>query len=120
MITYKRFDHVYLSVPPGKEHDAHLFYTDVMGFAPTTRPAVFNSSKGYWYQLPGMELHIGTEDGTPLSKQHFAMEVTDLDAAREHLIANGVQIVEEIAIPGRNRFTFKDPFGNRIEFLEYV
>ncbi|OCX52624.1 hypothetical protein BEL04_14345 [Mucilaginibacter sp. PPCGB 2223] len=119
MLNYKRLDHVYISVPPDKVHDADLFYTRVMGFVPTYRPSVFNSSKGYWYQLPGVELHIGTEDGTPLSKQHFAMEVNDIKAAREHLIANGVQICEEVAIPGRERFTFKDPFGNRIEFLEY-
>jgi len=120
MITYKRLDHVYISVPPGKEHDAHLFYTRVMGFAPTTRPSVFNSSKGYWYQLPGMEVHIGTEEGKPLLKQHFAMEVADLTAARKQLTDNGVKINEETAIPGRNRFTFQDPFGNRIELLEYV
>jgi len=119
MITYNRFDHVYISVPPDRVHDADKFYTTVMGFTPTVRPSVFNESKGYWYQLPGMELHIGTEDGTPLSKQHFAMEVADIKAARQHLIANGVQICEEIAIPGRERFTFKDPFGNRIEFLQY-
>ncbi len=120
MITYNRFDHVYISVPPGKQDDAHLFYTKVMGFAPMVRPSVFSTSKGYWYQLPGMELHIGTEAGTPLLKQHFAMEVTDLAAARKHLTDNGVKINEETPIPGRNRFTFQDPFGNRIELLEYV
>jgi len=119
MITYNRFDHVYISVPPAKVYDANVFYTQVMGFTPITRPSVFNASQGYWYQLPGMELHIGTEEGTPLSKQHFAMEVADIKAARAHLVANGVQICEEIAIPGRERFTFKDPFGNRIEFLQY-
>jgi catechol 2,3-dioxygenase-like lactoylglutathione lyase family enzyme len=119
MIAYKRFDHVYISVPAGREHDAHLFYTHVMGFTPTTRSSVLNASKGYWYQLPGMELHIGTEAGIPLLKQHFAMEVANLQSARKHLTDNGILINEEIAIPGRNRFTFQDPFGNRIELLEY-
>jgi catechol 2,3-dioxygenase-like lactoylglutathione lyase family enzyme len=119
MITYKRLDHVYLSVPPGKEHDAHLFYTEVLGFVPMERPSVFDST-GYWYRLPGMEIHTGVENGKPLAKPHFAMEVADLEAARQHLESKGITIVKEVPIPGRNRFAFYDPFGNRIELLEYV
>jgi len=44
---------------------------------------------------------------------------SDLDAARKQLEANGIDIDAEPLIEGRNRFTFLDPFGNRMELLEY-
>jgi catechol 2,3-dioxygenase-like lactoylglutathione lyase family enzyme len=119
MISYHRFDHVYISVPPGEEHRANDFFVNVMGFEPKERPASLDGSGGYWYQLPGMELHIGTEEGPNHSKRHFAMEVDNLEEARRHLQMHGVTIKEEIPITGRDRFTFRDPYGNRIELLEY-
>jgi predicted enzyme related to lactoylglutathione lyase len=119
MITYQRLDHVYICVPPGKEHEANRFYIDVMRFEPKIRPADLNTTSGYWYQLPDMELHIGTEKGPNNSKRHFALQVADLKAARQHLMEQGVTIIEEVPISGRDRFTFCDPFGNRIELLQY-
>src|SRR5438067_2474195 len=98
MINYQRTDHVYICVPPGKEHEAHHFYTAVMGFEPKLRPVDLSNTSGYWYQLPDMELHIGTEKGTSISKRHFAMEVTDLKAARQYLEDHGVKIIEEVPI----------------------
>lgn len=119
MIIYERIDHVYICVPAGEEHRANEFYTSVMGFEPKERPADLNQSSGYWYQLPGMELHIGTENGPNNSKRHFAMQVANLEAARKHLVSNGISIIEEVPISGRDRFTFRDPYGNRIELLQY-
>src|SRR5882757_6964759 len=109
MLNIKRTDHIYVSVPPDKVHEAHEFYTKVMGFEPMHRPDVFEST-GYWYQLPGMEFHIGVEQTVAKSKRHFALEVSDLQTAREHLVANGVQIIEQEHIPGRERFMFSDPY----------
>jgi catechol 2,3-dioxygenase-like lactoylglutathione lyase family enzyme len=119
MIDYERIDHIYLCVPPEKVHDANLFYTNVLGFEPKTRPADLDGTNGYWYQLPNMELHIGTEPGVNNSKRHFAIQVADLKVARFHLEKNGILIIEELPISGRDRFTFRDPYGNRIEFLSY-
>ena len=42
-------------------------------------------------------------------------EADDVDAARRHLTAAGVEIGDEPPIPGRPRFTCRDPFGNLIE-----
>ena len=36
----------------------------------------------------------------------------------EKLAANGCPITDGIPIPNLNRFEFRDPFGNRVEFLE--
>jgi hypothetical protein len=38
---------------------------------------------------------------------------------KKYLTENDVKIKEEIQIPGRKRFSFYDPFGSRIELLEY-
>lgn len=73
---------------------------------------------GLWYQIADIQLHIGTENEINKSKRHPAFEVNDLKSARIALEANDISIKEEIQIPGQNRFSFMDPFGNRIEFLE--
>lgn len=118
MINIKHIDHIYVSVPPDKVHEAHQFYTKVMGFEPMKRPGTFETM-GYWYQLPGIEFHIGVEQTVAQSKKHFALEVTDLQAAREHLEAHDVEIEDPEIFPGRERFMFSDPYGNMIELLEY-
>ena len=37
---------------------------------------------------------------------------------RERLEADGIEIIEGVPIPGYNRYEFRDPFGNRVEFLQ--
>jgi len=44
--------------------------------------------------------------------------VEHLDTIKEYLIGQKVKIKEEIQIPGQRRFSFIDPFDNRIELLE--
>jgi hypothetical protein len=36
------------------------------------------------------------------------------------LLAAGAQILESVPIPGYRRFEFRDPFGNRVEFIQPV
>jgi len=70
--------------------------------------------------LPDIELHIGVEEAHPLTIRHTAFEVADLEVARAHLQQNGVVIQKQRDIAGRKRFSFLDPFGNRMELLEYL
>lgn len=51
-------------------------------------------------------------------KAHVAYLVADLEAWREKLTTTGCAVKEGIQIPGYERFEFRDPFGNRVEFLE--
>lgn len=118
MINIKRVDHIYVSVPPDKIHEANDFYTRIMGFEPMRRPDCFDTT-GYWYRIGDIEFHIGIEKTVTRSKKHFALEVTDLKEARAHLEANGVQIEDPEIIPGRQRFMFYDPYGNLMELLEF-
>jgi catechol 2,3-dioxygenase-like lactoylglutathione lyase family enzyme len=120
MIAFKRVDHFHVCVPPERLEEAKDFYTKVLGLELIDRPDQLFSSAGYWLNIGDVQLHIGVEPALPRSIRHTAMEVADVDAARKHLEANGVEIVEEPAIPGRRRFAFIDPFGNRMELLQII
>lgn len=118
MISYKRTDHIHVCVPTERLQEAYTFYTDVLGFAEVHRPVELGDER-YWFCAGQIELHIGVEAPLPLTIRHTAFEVTDIDASRQHLLAHGVNIQEQRALPGRRRFSFTDPFGNRMELLQY-
>ena len=120
MIEFKRVDHFHICVPPEQLEEAKDFYTRVIGLELIDRPDHLFSSAGYWLNVGDVQLHIGVEPSLPRSIRHTALQVADVDAARRHLQANGVEIAEEPAIPGRNRFAFIDPFGNRMELLQLL
>jgi catechol 2,3-dioxygenase-like lactoylglutathione lyase family enzyme len=118
-IFFKRIDHVQITLPKGKEGEARHFYTGILGLTEIEKPDSLKSSGGVWFKIAGGELHLGVEDSQK-SKRHPAFEVEDIDTIKTHLESKGVIIKEEIPIPGRKRFSFYDPFGNRIELLEYL
>jgi catechol 2,3-dioxygenase-like lactoylglutathione lyase family enzyme len=120
MMTFKKLDHVQICIPIGKENEARKFYTGILGLTEIPKPTALIPNGGLWYVVADIQLHIGTESSTGISKRHPAFEVADLDAARRHLELNGIVIKEEIPIPGQKRFSFSDPFDNRIELLEKI
>jgi catechol 2,3-dioxygenase-like lactoylglutathione lyase family enzyme len=119
MITFKRINHVHIAVPPERLEEARKFYTDVIGLKLINRPDDVFDAPGYWFALTDIELHIGVEPAMPRSIRHYAFEVDDIVSARKHLQDNGVEVKEEPVIPGRVRFSFFDPFGNRVELLQF-
>jgi extradiol dioxygenase family protein len=118
MITFKRIDHVQLCIPPGAEDDARKFYGGLLGLQEIPKPDSLVANGGLWYKIADVELHLGVEAVVAKSKRHPAFEITDVPAARLLLENNSIQINEEPYIAGRIRFTFIDPFGNRVEFLQ--
>jgi catechol 2,3-dioxygenase-like lactoylglutathione lyase family enzyme len=118
MIEFKRLNHIQLCIPKGKEEEARKFYAYIIGLTEIPKPAALVPNGGLWFKVSDIQLHIGTEDEINRSKRHPAFEVKSLKAAREHLEKHNIPIKEEIAIPGQSRFSFTDPFGNRIELLE--
>ena len=120
MIKFKRLDHIQICIPTGKENEAREFYTNIIGLEELPKPAELIPNGGLWYQVGDIQLHIGTEDEVNKSKRHPAFEVIDLALARQYLETHNVKIKEEIQVPGQNRFSFIDPFGNRIELLQKI
>ena len=119
MINFKRTDHINICVAPEQLEAARQFYTTVFGLEPTQRPDHIFDKPGYWFNMADIQLHIGVEQPVGRTFRHTAFEITNLGFARKHLEANGIAIDEEPIIEGRDRFTFLDPFGNRMELLEY-
>jgi catechol 2,3-dioxygenase-like lactoylglutathione lyase family enzyme len=119
MITFKRADHIHICVPPERLEEARLFYTDIIGLTPDDRPAVF-VHPGYWFRIGDIGFHIGIEAPLARTSRHSAFEVADIKQARIHLEENGIEVHQEEVIPGRERFFFLDPFGNRMELLQII
>lgn len=118
MIHFKRLDHIQLCIPRGKEEEAKAFYCGILGLEEIPKPEALIPNGGFWCRIADIQLHIGVEEEVAASKRHPAFEVQDIQAAREYLLSCGVNIKEDIAIPGIRRFSLLDPFGNRIELLE--
>ncbi|WP_461449305.1 VOC family protein [Mucilaginibacter sp.] len=117
MITFKRVDHIHIVVAPERLEEAKSFYIETIGLELIDRPDHLFRGKGYWFNIGNVQLHIGVEAPLPISIRHIAFEVADVDAAYKYL-AGKVQLLEEPEIPGRKRFAYLDPFGNRIELLQ--
>ena len=120
MINLKRLNHIQMCIPTGKESEARRFYADIIGLTEIPKPLELTKNGGLWFQAADIQLHIGTENEINKSKRHPAFEVTDINAARLHLQKHDVKIKEEIQVPGQIRFSFIDPFDNRIELLQLI
>lgn len=117
-INIKRLDHVQLCVPRGAEGAAREFYGGLLGLKELAKPEPLCANGGLWFEIADVQLHIGVEDAAAKSKRHPAFEVERAGAIRKFLEENGVRTRDEPDIDGVTRFSFFDPFDNRIEFLE--
>ena len=118
--VFKKPDHFQICIPPGKETQAREFYTDILKLKEIPKPAALIPNGGLWYEIAGIQLHIGTENETQRSKGHPAFEIENLYEARKYLECKEVLTQDEKEIPGVIRFSFFDPFGNRFELLEKI
>lgn len=118
----KAVHHAQISIPVGAEDEARRFYCGVLGLTEVPKPAALAVRGGFWLQLGDFQIHFGAEDGIDRrkTKAHIAYLVEDLGRWRQKLIENGCEVAEGIPIPGCQRFEFRDPFGNRVEFLQEV
>lgn len=119
-MSITRLNHVQITVPAGAEDAARAFYCELLGLQEIAKPESLQGRGGLWLALGDQQIHIGTEpdfDRTQ-TKAHVAYEVEGLANWRERLEAAGVRILESVPIPGFDRFEFRDPFGNRVEFIE--
>jgi len=120
MINFKRLDHVQICIPKGKENEARHFYTEIIGLTEIPKPESLINNGGLWYQVADIQFHIGTENEINKSKRHPAFEISNFEEARQYLTLQGVTVKDEIPIPGQKRFSFIDPFDNRIELLQKI
>jgi catechol 2,3-dioxygenase-like lactoylglutathione lyase family enzyme len=112
--------HAQITIPTGSENEARRFYCELLGLTEAEKPVALIGRGGLWLQVNDFQVHIGVEDGIDRgrSKSHLAYLVDDLEGWRQRLLESGLQILNGIPIPEYSRFEFRDPFGNRVEFLQ--
>jgi catechol 2,3-dioxygenase-like lactoylglutathione lyase family enzyme len=119
-IVISGIHHVQITIPSGAELEARRFYAELLGLKEIAKPTSLVARGGFWLQAGELQVHVGVEDGMnrAVTKAHIAYTVDGLAVWRGRLVAAGIEILEGIPIPGYGRFEFRDPFGNRIEFIE--
>lgn len=121
-LILERVHHAQITIPKNAEDAAREFYCNFLGLPEVEKPESLKGRGGFWLQVGASQVHIGTEDGVERekTKAHIAYQVGDLNGWRQKLQANNIKILEGVSIPGYDRFEFRDPFGNRIEFLQKI
>lgn len=116
----KKIDHIQLSAPTGSEDEARDFYINILGFEEEIKPKVLQKNGGVWFKSEGVSLHIGIEvPFQSLKKAHPAIEVENLPIFQRYIEEKGIVTQSDNKLPGAIRFYVRDPFGNRLEFLEW-
>ena len=112
--------HVQITVPKGAEEQAKAFYCGVLGLPEVAKPKSLQGRGGFWIKVGDRDVHIGTEDGFDrrTTKAHVAYEVAEVAAWREKMKTVGIEPLDSVPIEGFDRFEARDPFGNRIEFIQ--
>ncbi len=119
MNLYLGIDHVQLAAPPGCEAAARKFYVETLGMDELKKPAALQQRGGIWLKCGMHQVHIGVQvNFTPATKAHPAIRVLDMRSLRSRLQQLNVEVTEDDALPGLDRFYIHDPFGNRLEFVE--
>jgi catechol 2,3-dioxygenase-like lactoylglutathione lyase family enzyme len=118
----RRLHHVQITIPKGAEDEARAFYCGVLGLREIEKPESLKGRGGFWIEIADQQIHIGTEDGVDrmMTKAHLAYEVEDLAYWLSKMHENGIEIGDSVPIPGYERFEIRDPFGNRLEFIQPV
>ena len=114
-------NHVQVGAPPGSEAAARRFYSELLGLAEIAKPANLAGRGGAWFQAGSNQIHIGIETDfnvVAAKKAHVAFEVDDLVALHQALKEAAGTTAFDADVPGYRRFHARDPFGNRIEFIQ--
>jgi catechol 2,3-dioxygenase-like lactoylglutathione lyase family enzyme len=122
----KAITHVNLTIAPGEEALATAlhFYVDLLGLTRLPRPNDIDGGRpGLWLGFGnGQQIHISAEAQAASynapSNRHAAFEVEDLAALRQLLSEAGAALEDASKIPGQSRFFARDPWGNRLEFMQ--
>jgi glyoxylase I family protein len=95
------------------------FYRELLGLKEIHKPRTFDFVV-VWFDLGNQHLHLLLKDKPDtLSPRHFALRVTDAQAARRYFQEHGLATEETTPIPGADRFFIYDPDGNRIEIIQW-
>ena len=120
MVLIKKIDHVQLAMPSGKEDSAREFYNGILGIPEVKKPMELAKRGGVWFESDCIKIHLGVDkDFIPAKKAHPGLEVGSVEVLSEILSKHGYGITQDHSISDCIRIFVNDPFGNRLEFLEW-
>jgi catechol 2,3-dioxygenase-like lactoylglutathione lyase family enzyme len=115
-------DHAQITIPKGAEEAAKKFYCAFLGLKDIEKPENRKKNGGFWLDLAGFQIHVGTEDGVDRekTKAHVAYRVSDLEFWRKRFQEQGIAVSDSLPFPQAKAFEFRDPFGNRAELIQLL
>jgi catechol 2,3-dioxygenase-like lactoylglutathione lyase family enzyme len=117
----KDIDHIQIAIPNDEEDTARTFYGGLLGMEEIDKPENLKTRGGVWFRIGDRQVHMGVqEDFRPATKAHPAFLVDDLQHVQRVLERHGYPIINDEPLPGFQRFYSRDPFGNRLEFLQQI
>jgi len=117
-----RLHHADVIITRGGEDAARDFYCNLLGFTEIPKPKELLKNGGLWLTIGDIQIHLSIQDSYDprQTKSHLAYEVSDLELMKERLKERSIEFKEGIPLPGLLRGDIRDPFGNRIEFLQVL
>ena len=113
-------DHVQLAMPVGEELLAEAFYVDILGLKRVAKPDGLAQRVGAWFENDSVKVHLGVEEKFHAArKAHPAFVVDELRELVLILKEKGYPITPAEPMTGIERIHVSDPFGNRIELIEF-
>ncbi|MFF2450778.1 VOC family protein [Neobacillus sp. NPDC058068] len=117
----KKIEHVQLAAPKGCEAAAREFFVEILGLTEVEKPEELKKRGGVWFEFGAFQIHIGVEEPfSPAKKAHPAFVVENIEELKKRLQEKAVDFTSDDNLPGANRIHVHDPFGNRLEFLEWI
>jgi catechol 2,3-dioxygenase-like lactoylglutathione lyase family enzyme len=117
----KNIDHIQLAAPKGCEGAAREFFSVILGLTEVEKPAELKKRGGVWFEFGTFQLHIGVEEPfSPAKKAHPAFIVENIEELKAQLRNKEITYTEDDLLPGASRIHVHDPFGNRLELLEWI
>lgn len=107
----------HVSINVADVEDTRRFYVDVLGLsARDDRPEL--GVAGAWLDAGGQQVHLIKAEVPPGHGQHFALLVSDLDAAIDELRGRGVRVSDPSPVGTSRQAFLTDPSGNLVELHE--
>jgi catechol 2,3-dioxygenase-like lactoylglutathione lyase family enzyme len=111
-------DHVQIAVPLDSEPACRSFYLGLLGLKEIERPRSGEGRSFLWVKVGDQEVHFRPDaEFRPARFAHPGFLVSDGKALAKKLAAAGYEVSRADAARS-GRFHVRDPFGNRLEFVE--
>jgi catechol 2,3-dioxygenase-like lactoylglutathione lyase family enzyme len=114
----RAIEHVQIAIPAGGEPKAREFFCGLLGMTEVPKPKTL-PAQGAWFKRRDVKVHVSVDrDFRPASRSHIAFVIDDVPALREAAKGRGYTVEEGRSLDGFDRVFVRDPFGNRLEFMQ--